>query len=578
MHIDYTFHSLRKNIAKFLHLPLRETDHYENGNHTSGNIYHPHFRDNDYSAQVYEPDWVIRLRSSPYYREELLNSVAAEFYEAQFAPNNAATIIDPNPYEGVQIHDPMNPSPINNEENIHYIHLSSDQTRNHNEMQENLNGNINTNDNNEINNDVNNNLTLDSNNNRQNVQNQIISVATLLNMEKGRLKRKMNRAFITEENDIKTTSNDVPLCDFVGDKWQQLSLELFLLSGNLHKSLKKQREKVFTMKFWNFELLFLLLHTPSNNEIFNSLGDFKSIFIDNSFIPSQPLNTILQDGLANHLMYETLVKQGNAGENLRFFQGYKFKMHRREKMPTPFIFTGYYCLTNTKDFYTNNTNVINKTPIFSLFDPAQFFYNFNNVMDIIENYSFYSLHLTFGVTKLRNYKGPRFTITQCTLDDMSSHPWMRVQMSCVFPPHDPLLSYLPMMLNKVYRYLATPSSQIGDNFNDFGFETIANALLKTYNPLENINKYLKTEPWGQDSLAVVDDGIKVFKPHNPKIDPKYFTKISHETDTCPICLMNFQTNDICITLNCSHVFHKRCAETWLIHTSSNLNKCPICRR
>jgi len=49
----------------------------------------------------------------------------------------------------------------------------------------------------------------------------------------------------------------------------------------------------------------------------------------------------------------------------------------------------------------------------------------------------------------------------------------------------------------------------------------------------------------------------------------------HETQECPICLNEFQFNEVVVTpkRECGHAFHKKCLHRWLMTQSS----CPCCR-
>ena len=42
---------------------------------------------------------------------------------------------------------------------------------------------------------------------------------------------------------------------------------------------------------------------------------------------------------------------------------------------------------------------------------------------------------------------------------------------------------------------------------------------------------------------------------------------------CPICLEEFKPNEYKRTLNCNHLFHKRCIDKWIKVN----NTCPVCR-
>lgn len=43
---------------------------------------------------------------------------------------------------------------------------------------------------------------------------------------------------------------------------------------------------------------------------------------------------------------------------------------------------------------------------------------------------------------------------------------------------------------------------------------------------------------------------------------------------CCICMEEFTANDIVKRLPCSHAFHKKCIEQWLLQHNNN---CPICK-
>ena len=50
---------------------------------------------------------------------------------------------------------------------------------------------------------------------------------------------------------------------------------------------------------------------------------------------------------------------------------------------------------------------------------------------------------------------------------------------------------------------------------------------------------------------------------------------ANEENTCPICLVDFETEDEIITLKkCGHYFHKDCIKDWLQKASLT---CPLCR-
>lgn len=45
-------------------------------------------------------------------------------------------------------------------------------------------------------------------------------------------------------------------------------------------------------------------------------------------------------------------------------------------------------------------------------------------------------------------------------------------------------------------------------------------------------------------------------------------------ERCPVCLVDYDVEDECRKLGCSHVFHRECVDSWLIKSH---NSCPMCR-
>ena len=52
-----------------------------------------------------------------------------------------------------------------------------------------------------------------------------------------------------------------------------------------------------------------------------------------------------------------------------------------------------------------------------------------------------------------------------------------------------------------------------------------------------------------------------------------YGELETEQSTCTICRDNFEDNSIVRKLNCGHIFHIGCIDTWF---ESNI-RCPICR-
>ena len=70
------------------------------------------------------------------------------------------------------------------------------------------------------------------------------------------------------------------------------------------------------------------------------------------------------------------------------------------------------------------------------------------------------------------------------------------------------------------------------------------------------------------SIIIIQKYIRRFTYKNK------FEKILAYT-TCAICLENVYFNNKCLFLvNCKHIFHKNCINTWI---RMSTNTCPICR-
>ena len=52
-----------------------------------------------------------------------------------------------------------------------------------------------------------------------------------------------------------------------------------------------------------------------------------------------------------------------------------------------------------------------------------------------------------------------------------------------------------------------------------------------------------------------------------------YCNLDTEYETCTICRENFENNSIVRKLNCNHIFHLNCIDTWF---ESNI-RCPVCR-
>ena len=73
---------------------------------------------------------------------------------------------------------------------------------------------------------------------------------------------------------------------------------------------------------------------------------------------------------------------------------------------------------------------------------------------------------------------------------------------------------------------------------------------------------------GNDS-ALVEHRKKQIKSINYKKVKENLTDLQ-----CPICIENFCVGEYHKTLNCKHIFHKRCIDRWFKKDHSD---CPMCR-
>ena len=58
-----------------------------------------------------------------------------------------------------------------------------------------------------------------------------------------------------------------------------------------------------------------------------------------------------------------------------------------------------------------------------------------------------------------------------------------------------------------------------------------------------------------------------------KLNKFVVNKSNKPEDDCPICLDGFKCRQHCRKLQCSHVFHKKCVDRWLVKNV----QCPVCR-
>ena len=73
---------------------------------------------------------------------------------------------------------------------------------------------------------------------------------------------------------------------------------------------------------------------------------------------------------------------------------------------------------------------------------------------------------------------------------------------------------------------------------------------------------------------IVNEKYKKKEENNSIINNiKEFTYKNTDKCDCMICMENIEENDICKKLNCNHIFHSKCINSWLERTL----ECPLCR-
>lgn len=70
-----------------------------------------------------------------------------------------------------------------------------------------------------------------------------------------------------------------------------------------------------------------------------------------------------------------------------------------------------------------------------------------------------------------------------------------------------------------------------------------------------------------------DSSERVRNINFEKLNKFIVNKSNKPCDDCPICLDEFKCRQHCRRFDCSHVFHKKCIDKWLIKNTH----CPVCR-
>jgi len=89
------------------------------------------------------------------------------------------------------------------------------------------------------------------------------------------------------------------------------------------------------------------------------------------------------------------------------------------------------------------------------------------------------------------------------------------------------------------------------------------------------NKDIKTN-YLDDNVETMLNKLGLEKVPNKDVVPKHQLISKNDeilTQQCTICHENYKHREYKRTLNCTHIFHKKCIDKWL---KININ-CPMCR-
>lgn len=288
------------------------------------------------------------------------------------------------------------------------------------------------------------------------------------------------------------------------------------------------------------------------------------------------LASLQSDNKIQRVLYE----QKKKGENMRFMQAYKFSDQETfiKNDLVPVVIVGIFCVeipvSASYDYVPIEDNA-KRTIKFA--DRSHIFHEFNTKITRLEQEISRSMKSYPLFNEFKPYKGPRFSTRPIIFTNLSEYGWQLVQLTHVFQFQDPILKALPDLLKQMYNYLANPVKQNGSpsysptpqTFKAPDLTQLIDELTDHY-MTPNMDLYLKHKPWGRPSLVqfgTIND--------NSYVDEQYLTQLKLG-DECAICLLEYKESEICLHLNCKHVFHKSCIEQWIY--SSNASRCPLCRR
>ena len=77
------------------------------------------------------------------------------------------------------------------------------------------------------------------------------------------------------------------------------------------------------------------------------------------------------------------------------------------------------------------------------------------------------------------------------------------------------------------------------------------------------------------SCRIISCGRKKYDDYKTNKELKEILIKDNTEKTCSICLEDYSKEDKIVQLDCSHIFHRKCVETWF--KSKTIKNCPLCR-
>lgn len=362
-----------------------------------------------------------------------------------------------------------------------------------------------------------------------------------------------------------------------------------IITIKIYSKLIENLRTLLNRPYWNYSINEPILKNLNFSNNLNLLNQFESV----SIINGTSLKTFLQDLRKELLIHQSFYNQKLNGENMRFLNAFKIKSNNSliSNDIVPILIIGVVCIrdlneSNESSFpkpklhrYYKNVDPTDSIPIpielDKHHDDLNIFNNFNNIIKEIEQQSYYSIKGNPLYQSFNEYEGPKFEIKPICFTDHSTYRWQLIELNHIFPKDDPILGNLSTSLEELNKFLSIPNYPTKSNrllikpiFQTPNFENLLYQSINYYTPI-NLKNYLKPKPWGYQRI------INMHTKNNVTLNNEFFTEVENG-DSCSICLIEFNENDLCLHLNCKHFFHNVCIEQWI--QNSNSNKCPLCRK